>query len=192
LTRSKRLLLGTNRDESALFLGPHPQHSVTSASLANLTLEQFEPVADRYRTLYPAMSEELRRIRSVTAEEYWIPSLRVADAHVTGGGEAFVYRLDLPGEGRFAGLAFHSYDLRFVWDYFAGETPPPVTRQLAASMHNAWASFIRGDSPSAAALPAWTAYNLDKRPTMIFDQSSHIDFSPSAAEFKLWDGLLMN
>jgi para-nitrobenzyl esterase len=190
-TRSKRLLLGTNRDESALFIGPQPS-AVKTSDLGNLTLDQFAPIEARYAALYPQDTEARRRIRAVTAEEYWIPSLRVADAHVHAGGEVFVYRLDLSGQGRFAGLAFHSYDLRFVWDFFSKEQPTSAQQKLATQMHTAWIAFIKGNTPAAPGLPAWPRYSLDQRPTMLFDQTSRIELSPNAAEFKLWDGLLEN
>jgi para-nitrobenzyl esterase len=188
-SRKKRMLLGTNRDESALFLGPQPE-AVTARDLGNLTLAQFEPLEARYRNLYPNDSAALRRIHAVTAEEYWIPSLRVADAHIRSGGEAYVYRLDLPGRGRYAGLAFHSYDLRFVWDDFGKEPSTNVQQQLANGMHAAWISFIKGQRPSGPGLPDWPRYSLEKRPTMIFDHVSHIEYRPNEAEFKLWDGFL--
>jgi para-nitrobenzyl esterase len=188
-TRSKRLLIGTNRDESALFLGPRPK-DVTARDLGNLTLAQFELLEARYRTLYPNETEDRRILRSVTAEEYWIPSLRVADAHTRAGGDAYVYRLDLPGKGRFAGLAFHSYDLRFVWDFFGKETPSAAQQKLANSMHAAWIAFIQGHPPTGPGLAAWPRYTLDERPTMILDQITRVDRNPNATEFKLWDGLL--
>jgi para-nitrobenzyl esterase len=191
-TRGKRLLLGTNRDESALFLGPHPQRKVTAADLGNLPLAQFLKIESAYAALYPDQSPDFRTIRSVTAEEYWVPSLRVADAHVDGGGEAFVYRLDFPGSGRFSGLAFHSLDLRFVWDDFGGEKPSIPEQSLAAAMHDAWIAFIHGKPPGAPTLPPWPSYSTAHRPTMIFDRHSHLEYNPGAAELTLWDGLLEN
>ncbi len=188
-TRGKRLLLGTNRDESALFLGPHPQ-TITAKDLGTLTLEQFQPLEQRYASLYPDEPEDRRRILALTAEEYWIPSLRVAEAHVQAGGEAYVYRLDLSGHGRYAGLAFHSYDLRFVWDVFGKEAPSAVEQKLAMGMHAAWISFMKGYAPAGPGLPAWPVYSLEKRPTMVFDQVSRIELNPSARELGIWDGLL--
>ena len=136
------------------------------------------------------MPAPLRRIRSLTAEEYLIPSLRVADAHVAAGGGAFVYRLDFPGTGRFAGLAFHSYDLRFVWDHFGEAKPSPAGAQLAAAMHAAWASFLKGEAPVAPTLPAWPAYVLPSRETMILDAPSYVAQNPEAAELAIWKGSL--
>lgn len=189
-TRGKRLLLGTNRDESALFIGPHPGHDPGPADLGNLSVAQFRPVEARYQQLYPQMTEDQQRIRSLTAEEYWIPSLRVVDAHVRAGGSAFVYRFDYaPATGRFAGLAFHSSELAFVWEK-ARPNATPATEQLANSMHDAWSAFIRGEAPAAAGLPAWPAYNLQTRPTMLLDTASRIEDAPQKAEFDLWSGLL--
>ncbi|MGI4826575.1 MAG: carboxylesterase/lipase family protein, partial [Janthinobacterium lividum] len=191
LARGKRLLLGTNRDESALFLGPHPKGPAKASDLGNLPLYRFQPLAAHYASLYPELTEEQRLIRSVTAEEYWIPSLRVAEAMLAGGGEAYVYRLDFPGTGRFSGLAFHSYDLRFVWDSFGAEPPAPEQQQLGVQMHAAWVAFLAGQTPGAAGLPVWPRYSLDSRPTMLFDQPSQIAWDPGRAERKLWDGLLV-
>ena len=42
--RAKRLLIGSNRDESALFLGPQPKPPVKASDLGNLPLNLFENV----------------------------------------------------------------------------------------------------------------------------------------------------
>lgn len=137
--RGKRLLLGTNHDESAMFIGPHPSVNPSSKDLGNLPLARFGPIEERYAALYPEMPAELRRIRSVTAEEYWIPSMRVAEAQVAGGGTAFVYRFDhLAESGRYAGRAFHAEELAYVWENFEGRAVSTANRALAKTMHAAW------------------------------------------------------
>lgn len=189
-TRGKRLLLGTNHDESALFIGPHPAQDPGPADLGNLSASQFRPIEAEYAQIYPGMSQDLQRIRSLTAEEYWIPSLRVADAHVRAGGTAFVYRFDYtPATGRFAGLAYHSSELSFVWDKPRPDASPQ-TELLTTAMHDAWCAFIRGDAPQADNLPAWSAYNLQTRPTMLLNTTSRLEEAPQKAEFDLWRGLL--
>ena len=188
-SKGKRLLIGTNRDESAFFIGPSPAKDPVAANLGNISLTQFESIADGYAKLYPDMSAPLRRIRSVTAEEYWIPSMRVAEAHISGGNEAFVYRLDFGGEGRFANLAYHSFDLRFVWDHLNGKSTDE-DRRLAASMHSAWTSFIEGRAPSGPGLPSWPLFTQAKQPTMIFDTRNRVEDYPDKAELALWDGVL--
>ena len=192
VARGKRLLLGTNRDESALFIGPHPAKDPGSRDLGNLSVEQFLTVEERYQQIYPGMTDELRRIRSLTAEEYWIPSLRVADAHVEAGGTAFVYRFDFTEQsGRLAGLAYHSSELRFVWDHLATASSSLTDTQFAGTMHTAWCDFIRGEDPGGNGLPVWPAYSLKQRSTMVLDTANRIEAAPQAAEFALWDGFLL-
>ncbi len=191
-TRGKRLLLGTNRDESALFIGPHPKADPAAKDLGNLSVAKFEPVLERYKPIYPDMNESQRRIRALTAEEYWAPSMRVAEAHMQGGGSAFVYRLDFSeSSGRLGGFAYHSLDVPLVWDRPHPDAANAAAEAaLAKQIHLAWAAFIRGEAPTAPGLPAWPPYSLAARPTMILDTESRIEDEPQEAELRLWDGVL--
>ena len=191
-TRGKRLLIGTNRDESALFIGPHPEHDATAADLGNLSVARFASVYEKYKTVYPKMSDEQRRIRALTAEEYWVPSLRVVDAHVKGGGSAWMYRLDFaPTSGRYKGEAYHSFDLELVWDKPDKDIDNAAEQAaLARQVHAAWAAFIRGEAPGGAGLPSWPQYDGEKRTTMVLETHSHVELKPQEAELRLWDGVL--
>ncbi len=191
-TRGKRLLIGTNRDESALFIGPRPASDPAAKDLGNLSVAKFEPILERYKSIYPDMTAAQRRIRAVTAEEYWIPSIRVAEAHLQGGGEAFVYRLDFSeSSGRLGGFAYHSLDVPLVWNRpHPNAANSAAEASLAKQIHLAWAAFIRGESPAAPGLPAWPQYTSATRPTMILDTESHVETKPAEAELRLWDGVL--
>ena len=188
-TRGKRLLLGTNRDESALFAGPHPDHDAESRDLATLSVAEFAAIYANYGKVYPRLTEAQRRIRALTAEEYWISSMQLAAAHVKSGGEAFVYELEFAEtSGRFAGLAFHSLDLPLVWDKpHATVANAADEAELAHRVHHAWLTFIRGETPHAEGLPTWPAYATPSRPTMIFNVASRIESQPQQAELELWD-----
>jgi len=188
--RGKRLLIGTNRDESALFIGPHPEHDPTAQDLGNVPLPHFNAVFAKYAALYPDMSDELRRIRAVTAEEYWVPSIRVTDAFVAGGGVAWMYRLDYaPNVGRMKGLAFHSEDVEMVWDRPKASGGTGDTA-MANQIHTAWLAFLRGETPAAAGLPAWPRYSHDRRATMLLDTTSKVSERPNENELRLWDDVL--
>ncbi len=187
-TRGKRLLIGTNRDESALFLGDHPAAPLTQRNLGNTSLAKVEPVLAKYKQLYPEMTPAQLNIRALTAEEYWVPSMRVAAAHVSGGGTAWSYRLDEEAvSGRFAGEAYHSFDLGFVWKRLA-KSEPAALQHLAVQMHDAWAAFINGRAPTADGLPAWPQWNAKTRPTMLLNSTSRVEEKPFEAELRLWDG----
>jgi para-nitrobenzyl esterase len=191
-TRGKRLLIGTNREESSLFIGPHPTRDATAADIGNISLERFLPVYQKYKSIYPDLTAEQLRIRALSAEEYWVPSMRVVDAHLKGGGTAWMYRLDFEeSSGRLKGYAYHSLDVGLVWDHpHTAVGNAFAEAALAKQIHQAWAAFIRGEAPSAADLPSWPAYSAEARSTMILDTQSRIDQQPQEAEFRLWDGIL--
>lgn len=191
-TRGKRLLIGTNRDESASFIGPHPQNDPTAGDLGNLSLAKFDAVYAKYAALYPEMTPERLRIRAVTAEEYWIPTMRVLAAHEKGGGKAWDYRLDFTETtGRLQGYAYHSLDTGMVWGKPHAEIGnAPAEASLTRQMHAAWIAFVQGQTPAATGLPAWPAYTTTTRETMILNEQSHIETRPNEAELRLWDGVL--
>jgi para-nitrobenzyl esterase len=190
MARSKRLLIGTNRDESAFFIGPHPNHDPGSQELGNQTLAKYQAIESGYRKAFPRMSDEQRRIRSLTAEEYLVPSIQLALAQAKGGGTAFVYRLDFPGIDRFEDLTPHTYDLRFVWERFPSNARPDALR-LEQEMHTAWVAFLKGQAPAAPGLPAWPEYTAAAQPTMLFDARSTVVNDPNAAEFAIWGSDLL-
>lgn len=188
-TRGKRLLIGTMHDESAAFIGPHPAHDPVASDLGSMALEPFLEKYKKYRELYPQMSDELRRIRAVTAEEYWIPSLQVVEAHMRGGGEAWMYRFDATEDaGHQRGLAPHSFDMRFFWKQPSDKRLDTEEKnRLAHRAHATWAAFLRGKTPAAEGLPVWPRYSRQKRETMLFNTESRVEERPAEAERKLWE-----
>jgi len=190
-SRGKRILIGTNADESALFIGPHPSKDPGPADLGNLAKAKFDEVLGHYKDVYPEMTDEQRRIRALTAEEYMIPTDRVIEAH-SRHGDAYVYRLDFAEtSGNLKGYAFHGLDVGLVWNrpnINAGNAADEAA--LSARMQKAWASFLRGETPAADGLPAWPKYTRRERTTMVLDVASHVDRKPHEAEYRLWDGLL--
>jgi para-nitrobenzyl esterase len=190
--RGKRLLIGTNRDESALFLGPHPAVDPTAKDLGNVSLASFDEVFAKYAKVYPELTPERRRICAVTAEEYWIPTIRVADAAVNAGCETWMYRLDFAEtSGRLRGLAFHSLDVGLVWDRPHNSVDNAAAEAaLAKQIHEAWCAFIKGGAPTAAGLPVWPQYSSSERATMLLDAASRVERKPQQEELRLWDGVL--
>jgi para-nitrobenzyl esterase len=103
-----------------------------------------------------------------------------------------MYRLDFSETSSLMrGKAFHSLDVRMVWD-----RPSPLAANAAAEaalamqMFGSWVAFIKGEQPSAAGVPFWPEYNSSSRPTMVFDTQNHVDEKPQEAELRLWDGVL--
>ena len=185
------MIIGTNLDESALFLGPHPQADPAQRDLGNLSLAKFDAVFAKYKAIYPAMPEAQLRIRAVTAEEYWVPSMRLTDAFTGTGGIAWIYRLDYAKTtGRYAGEAYHSEDVSMVFDKpDAGEDAAGVA--LGREMHEAWVAFIKGSVPGAKGLPNWPSNEAgEEQKVMVLDRVSKVETTPMAAELALWDGVI--
>jgi para-nitrobenzyl esterase len=191
-TRGKRLLIGTNREESAAFIGAHPAKDPGANQLGNMSIAEFDAVYQKYKDIYPGLSVEQRRIRALTAEEYWVPSMRVAESHVKGGGSAYVYELEFEEtSGNLEGNAYHGLDVGMVWNHPHEQVADAASEAaLGKQIHTAWSAFIRGETPAAPGLPTWPPYNFQDRSTMILGKNasaeSRVEQAPQAAELELW------
>jgi len=156
-------------------------------------LEAVAAMEARYKEHFPGLTAAQRKLRLLTAEEYWVPTLRIAEAHVSHGGEAHFYRFDCPLlTGPLAGEVPHSAELKFVWDdetpLQAGEHKAGERNRLVESVHAAWVDFIYGRTPAIRNAPAWPRFNLAERPVMLIDRKSTVTLDPNSAERRLWDG----
>jgi para-nitrobenzyl esterase len=104
-----RVLIGSNRDESLLFMpralvdlhrtDKAASLPISSHELAQLDVQTMERMEQRYVQAFPTMTPFQRRFRMLTAEEYWIPTLRITDAHARSGGATWAYRFERPMHG---------------------------------------------------------------------------------------------
>ena len=194
--KSWPLLLGTNRDESRLFLGPGAATQPLQArNLGNLQPDSFERILQHYDASITVPDPAELRWRALTAEEYWIPSVRVAEAQCHAGGTVWMYRFDRAAQdGVFAGRAAHASELAYVWDNPGDTNLEPLDAGfdagLAERMHAAWVAFIAGGAPAAPGLPEWPRYEVPQRATMILDVDSRVQDDPNALERRLWAGVL--
>ena len=203
-----RLLIGSNRDEALLFFppalvvanakDPNADAPIAARELAQLNVSDMNLAAAAYKQTFPDQSPFARRLSLLTAEEYWIPTVRLADTHAAAGGATFMYRFDESASlGPFAGYVVHASELGYTWRNFTepflemvyGKSPsvPP----FAHTVHATWASFIKGGRPTHRDLPAWTPYDTTQRQTMVLKSTgARVEMDPAGVERKLWDGLL--
>lgn len=184
------LLIGTARDEVAAFFGS-PQHGSGKApnawdgrQLTHLPPSLMAEAEARALRAWPDIPANTRRLRLLTAEEYELPSIRLAEAHAAAGRPTWVYRNDRPlAAGPFAGLAPHVADLGLIWNQ-----PGPYGTPTAlggSSMHEAVATFVRtGSAP-------WTQYDAERRATQVFGLggSAQLQMDPSKDIRRIFDGL---
>jgi para-nitrobenzyl esterase len=185
------LLIGTTRDEIAFF-GPNAAHdgSVVQGDLANMAIEAFAPVYEAYGRTFASLSAVDRRYRALTAEEYWLPTLRTASAHANARRPTWLYRLDMPRSAApNAGYAVHGSELPLVWDKvrdpqsaFLGPEGPDA-EALSARMHAHWVSFIRTGEPEAS----WPLHRPDAPQTMVFAARDAPVTRLDEGERRLWN-----
>ncbi|MDQ2902972.1 MAG: carboxylesterase/lipase family protein [Chloroflexota bacterium] len=195
--RDVRVLIGSNRDEWKLFtLMDHSQAEVNETELKATFGEGASEALATYNAAQTETSASTVWESIITDRTFRIPALRVAEAQVRQDAPVWVYRFDWrsPSFGGMLG-AGHALEIVFVWDnldkpgaeFFTGDAP---TRQpLAERMHAAWIAFARDGDPITPQLPPWPAYNLQERPTMIFDEQCQVENDPQAAERKVWEGV---
>ncbi|HEY6201766.1 MAG TPA: carboxylesterase/lipase family protein [Candidatus Limnocylindria bacterium] len=197
------LIVGTNVDDWRMFLaftgaigqitdqmlsGPVIEYGPQSFAAYGLPIERALAV---YRAANPKATPG--DLLAAIQTDWWcrIPAIRLADAHVSTASRTYMYEFAWPSPAA-SGLfgACHGLEIPFVFDTLdkgpsqmlgdlLGDDPP---RQLAATMHSAWVSFIgRGD-------PGWPEYELDRRATMRFNTISEVVSDPRASERALWEG----
>ncbi|MBW8841658.1 MAG: carboxylesterase/lipase family protein [Sphingomonadales bacterium] len=189
------MLIGTNADESRVFLpaasagGAFPEQNVSNESM-----ERMAVLDAAYARAFPDLSVAERHWRLLTAEEYGMPCLRIADRHADRGAAVYRYRLTYPAPGGpFAGHSPHVLDVPFTFDHV---TQPPFAgffglsaadQPLADAMHRAVIGFVHSRVPAAPGLPTWQRYDRTHRQTMVFSRSPALVSDPDRTERLIWE-----
>ncbi len=192
------LMIGSNKDEMALFLGHLPW--VTEATFDNLT-ESMKPylgaraadVIATYRKAQPAMKADQIGLAIVGDLGVRSLSLTIAERKLAQkAADVFVYLFawETPVlDGRLRSC--HTLEIPFVFDNLESAEltgTDPARLALGERMARAWIAFARSGKPGHAGLPDWPAYSTTTRPTMIFDIECRLENDPYATERKVWEG----
>ena len=192
------LLIGTNRDEMALFLARDPRRRRLEESellerLTPLLGDRLEKIIGTYRRTRPdATPWEL--LIGITSEARRIGCINMAERKLAGG-TAPVYMYLFTYESNFLGgllKAGHGLEIPFAFDNtddvpMVGDRPDK--HELAAAMSRAWAAFARSGDPSHPGIPKWEPYTLDNRATMLLDVPCRIEIDPAREELDAWEGM---
>lgn len=197
------VIVGDMLDETAIFLAPDDKvwfRTLTEAELrsriAALAGDQADRVLQTYGRLYPGTSPAERLIAATTDCNFRLRSLLLAQRRVAQGGmtpgrgTVWMYSFDWRTpvhEGRLG--APHAMDVAFAFDTIDLTNLTdlsPAARTLAATMSGTWANFARDGVPSHATIPAWPAYTIADRATLVLDAPCRIDNDPRGETRQLW------
>lgn len=138
-----------------------------------------------------AMLDALTQMGSYRA--FGAPIQTLATRQV-GKAPVWVYRFDWQSRaGNGALKACHALEIPFVFNTIdhpsamalTGDAPDRQT--VANQMHHAWIAFAKTGNPNTEEIPDWPPYDLEDRPTMIFNTKSHVENDPYGDERILWE-----
>lgn len=192
------LMIGTNKDEAALFLASDlrrrrlEEHELTQR-LRPLLGERMDEILSVYRRTRPT-DTPWDLLIGVMSESTRLASIQLAERKAAASS-APVYMYLFTWESDALGGLFksaHAMEIPFVFDHpdIAPMTGEKSNRaELAATMSQAWAAFARTGNPNYPGLPQWPAYTETQRATMIFDVPSRVENDPRREERLVWGGL---
>ena len=161
-TASTAVIVGTTSNETGAMIGLRRSASATElqAKLCSLSGATAPPA-----TLYPTATRPGRAaVQAVDDLFFQLPAVATAEAQITGGGAAYMYRFErgLPFIG-----ACHGSEL----PHLTGLRPFGPTRQLFGRRLRAyWARFFETGCPGVD----WPCYDLDQRPVMCFSSADRV------------------
>jgi para-nitrobenzyl esterase len=187
-------LVGSNQDESVLFLGGMPDWGrLTDADV----LERIRPVVGArseaalqlYKRLYPTDSASY--LFAAITTDAWMrrAANRVGELKVQQqAAPVYTYVLDWQVTPDLR--TPHALDVPLVFDNVQstpGTESAPGAQAVADQMSAAWIAFAHTGNPNTAALPHWPAYSLPDRANMVFNVKSRVvsDYGKTQREF--WD-----
>ncbi len=198
------LMIGTNNTEVTLFsLADEAAFNLDDAGLmarmaGTVGQRNAEAAVKLYRARYPQASpSDLYFVMSTDRSAGFrrgatlIAEMKAAQA----GAPAHLYQLlwNTPiMDGRLRSP--HGLEISLAFDNPNSPFTAPITGggpralAMAAVVSDAWIAFAHTGDPSTARLP-WPAYDLEKRTTMLFDETSRAASDPFRDTRMFWDGL---
>jgi para-nitrobenzyl esterase len=185
------VMVGCNAEEARTFLVPTGDiDAVDDPALEELAAGYgLDP--DRlavYRAAHPDATPGDLAALVITDWFYRVPAIRLAEAQVAAGGDAWLYTFAWFSDGTGGRMgAAHGVELPFVFDTTdienarprIGDAPPP---EVAAAAHSTWVRFVTD------ADPGWDRYDADARTTGVIEHGVTAVEDFGGAERAAWDG----
>lgn len=195
---------GSNRDEGTTFTSLAPEGTPFDPMLAvqmaipyGLLRAGTDP-AEYLRALkeaFPGATDKALYER-VWTESFRRPAIRTAAAVSAAGGNAWLYRFDLPSSAMGGMLgAPHGCEVAFTFNDFVRpevllnpihDASDPAVLLLAEQWSNTILAFARTGDPNGGGLPHWPPYREPDRDVMMLDAVSRIEQDPDHALHQRW------
>jgi para-nitrobenzyl esterase len=191
------VLIGTNRHELSLAFTQDKQFDEVSEE--QLLEQARSRVGDHapslvklYRENYPDVSRRVLMLLLTADHSYRMDSIKLAERkYAQHRGPVYMYRFDWESpvlDGLI--MAAHTYEIPHVFDnaqLCSGMTGGGTDAvALAAKMSSAWIAFARNGNPNVDKLPAWPAYEITRRSTMLFNDVCEVRDDLGRAERIAW------
>ncbi|HEV2375453.1 MAG TPA: carboxylesterase family protein [Streptosporangiaceae bacterium] len=194
-TQMPDLLIGSNLEESSLYLAPFQNLDDSTEADLRSTAARFHPSPDllveAYRAARPSASTGRLRVALLSDGMFGIGTRRFANAHASvGAARTFVYEFTWGSRALGGQLgSCHLLELPFVFDRInlpalngpealLGTEPPPA--DLATRMHAAWVRFATQRDPG------WPAYSLAAPTVQQVGETWTHATDPHGREFRAW------
>ncbi len=188
-----RVLAGTNATEMTLFTLADPEMgTLDDDGIRTRLAAAFGPggpaVLEGYRARRPDATPAELWLALATDGVFRIPAIRLLEAQLPHAPVwSYLFTFESPV---FGGIlrSTHALEIPFVFDTLDGRGADMLTgtgpeRQgIADAMHRAWIAFARDRDPQHPGIPAWPAYDLDRRPTMRFDAKCELLDDPDGQD----------
>jgi para-nitrobenzyl esterase len=193
------LMIGTNKDEAALFMAGDPRrrrledHELIER-LRPMLGDRMEEILAVYRQQRPN-DTPWELLIGISSERTRLASIQLAERKAAGG-PAPVYMYLFTWESDALGGLFksaHAMEIPFVFDQ--PDSAPmtgakPDRAELAAAMSAAWATFARTGNPNHDGIPTWPAFTAENKETMLFDVPCKVENDPRREERLVWRDLV--
>lgn len=192
------IIIGTNRDENALFLARDPRRrKLTESELIERLKTELGEHMDRILNTYRKTRPEATPwdlLVGITSEARRVGCRKLIERKLAGGPTP-VYNYLFTYESNFLGgllKAGHAIEIPFVFDN-AEDVPMvgdrPDRHEMAAAMSEAWIAFAHNGDPNHPGIPDWKPHTLENRETMIFDIPCRLENDPAREELDAWEGM---
>jgi para-nitrobenzyl esterase len=196
------LVIGTNRDESSLFVHSRNPIIPNTEERVQELVEGTDP--DAWQRIARLYRDDLGGTKAAWAAAggdgvFRVPSIEVAESHRASGNPTWMYRYDHASPLlRAIGLgAAHGTELPYLFGTFTtplgrivASTDSRRTRdRIASVLQGSWTSFVRDGVPSHEGW-SWPEYDADQRKTLAIDRTSRVLRDPDAEARQAWSGVV--